>query len=86
MLANPFSPFTWCAEHEQQFPNIKHLVQQVMGIVGSQFKIEFFLYMVSIITSLKCCWLGIENLDKLVLIKKNWLDDLRFGCTNAKPT
>jgi hypothetical protein len=25
-------------------------------------------------------------LDKLILIIKNWLDDLRFGCTNAKPT
>jgi hypothetical protein len=41
--------------------------------------------MASIITSLKCCQLGIENLDKLVLIMKNWLNDLRSGCTNAKP-
>jgi hypothetical protein len=42
--------------------------------------------MASIITSLRCCQLGIENLDKLILIMKNWLDDPRFGCTNAKPT
>jgi hypothetical protein len=41
--------------------------------------------MASIITSLKCCQLGIEKLDKLVLIMKNWLNDPRFGCTNAKP-
>jgi hypothetical protein len=42
--------------------------------------------MVGIIIGLKRCWLGIENLDKLVLIMKNWVDDPRFGCTNAKPT
>jgi len=41
--------------------------------------------MVNIITSLKHYRLGIENLDKLVLIMKNWLDNPRFGCTNVEP-
>jgi hypothetical protein len=40
--------------------------------------------MASFITSLRHCWLGIENLDKLILIMKNWLDNPRFGCTNVK--
>jgi hypothetical protein len=31
------------------------------------------------------CQLGIENLDKLGLIMKNWLNNPRFGCRNAKP-
>ncbi len=35
------------------------------------------------IIGLKHCWLGIENLDKLVLIMKNWPDDLRFGCKSG---
>jgi hypothetical protein len=39
--------------------------------------------MVGIITSLKRCQLGIENLDKLVLIMKNWPNDLRFECTSG---
>jgi len=39
--------------------------------------------MVGIITSLKHCQLGIENLDKLVLIMKNWPNDPRFGCTSG---
>ncbi len=29
---------------------------------------------------LKCCCLSIENLDKLILIMKNYLDDHRLGC------
>jgi hypothetical protein len=41
--------------------------------------------MVNIITSLKHYQLGIENLDKLVLMMKNWLDNPRFGCTNVEP-
>jgi len=40
--------------------------------------------MVRVITSLKCCWHGIVNLDKLILIMKSWPNDLKFGCTNAK--
>ncbi len=71
MLANPFSPFTWWAKHEQQFPNIKHLIRQVMDIVGSQIETERIYKMVGIIIVLKRCWLGIEILDKLVLIMKN---------------
>ncbi len=31
-------------------------------------------------TSLKCCCFSTENLDKLVLIMKNYLDDCRLGC------
>ncbi len=36
--------------------------------------------MVGNITCLRHCRLGIENLDKLVLITKNQHDDLRLGC------
>jgi len=42
-----------------------------MGIVGSQIEIERIFSMAKVITGLKSCWLGIENLDKLVIIMKN---------------
>jgi hypothetical protein len=54
-----------------------------MGIVGSQIKTKRIFSMVRVITSLKCCWHGIVNLDKLILIMKNWPNDLKFGCTNG---
>jgi hypothetical protein len=38
----------------------------------------------SIITSLKHYQLGIEILDKLVLIMKNWPHNPKFGCTDVK--
>ncbi len=39
--------------------------------------------MMGVIISLKCYWIGIENLDvKLVLLMKNQLDDPRFGFTS----
>jgi len=39
--------------------------------------------MVKVITSLRHFWLGIENLDKLVLTMKNWPNDPRFRCTSG---
>jgi hypothetical protein len=54
-----------------------------MAIVNSQMKIERNFNMAGIITGLRCCQLGIGNLDKLVFIMKNWLDDPRFGCTTS---
>jgi len=68
---DPFSPFAWWEEHEQQFPNLVYLAWQVMGIVRSQIKTKGIFNTTKVITFLKCCHLGIENLDKLVLIMKN---------------
>jgi hypothetical protein len=42
-----------------------------MGIIDSQIEIEIIFNMVGVITGLKHCWLGINNLDKLVLVMKN---------------
>jgi hypothetical protein len=55
MPIDPFSPFIWWAEYEQQFPNLAYLARQVMGIVGSQIEIERIFNMVGVITSLKHC-------------------------------
>ncbi len=32
------------------------------------------------LTSLRCCRLGIDNLDKLVMIMKNWSINARSNC------
>jgi hypothetical protein len=39
--------------------------------------------MAMIITRLKHCYLGIENLDKLIIIMKNWPNDLKLGCVTS---
>jgi hypothetical protein len=71
LLANAFNLLTWWAKHEQYFSNISHLAWQFMGIINFQIEIEFFFSMVGVIIGLKLCWLGIDNLDKLVFIMKN---------------
>jgi hypothetical protein len=40
--------------------------------------------MVGVIICLKRCQLGIENLDKIVLIMKNWHEDPRSSCFISK--
>jgi hypothetical protein len=47
-----------------------------MGIVGSQTKTKKIFNMVGIIIGLKHSQLGLENLDKLVLIMKKMIIDL----------
>jgi hypothetical protein len=54
MPIDPFNPFTWWVKHDQQFPNLIYFAQ-VMGIIGSQIKIERIFNMAGVITSLKCC-------------------------------
>jgi hypothetical protein len=71
-----FSSFGWWAEHEQEFPNIIFLARQILGSIGSYIETERIFSMTKTITSLKHYCLGIENLDKLILIMKNWFDDL----------
>jgi hypothetical protein len=54
VLAIALSPFTWWAQHEQQFLNISCLAQWFMGIIGSQIKNERIFSMVGIIIGLRC--------------------------------
>jgi hypothetical protein len=54
-----------------------------MGIVGSQIETKRIFSTSRVITCLKCCQFGIKNMDKLILLMKNWLDDLSFKCTSG---
>jgi hypothetical protein len=78
-----FNSFGWWAEHEQQFPNITFLARQILGIIGLYIETERIFSMAEIIIGLKHYCLGIENLDKLILIMKNWPDDPRLGCVSG---
>ncbi len=53
------------------------MAQQILSILGSQIEIEWIFSVVGALTSLRQCHLGVENLDKLVMIYKNWLVDVR---------
>ncbi len=58
--------------HEPQILHVGYLAWQILGILGSQIEIERISSMASIPTCLKKCLLGAKNLEKLVLIHKNW--------------
>ena len=74
-------PFEWWKlEHEGQFPTVGYLARQILGIIGSQIKIERVFSIAGILTMLRRCRLGSKNLDQLVLLVKNWPDDPRQGC------
>ncbi len=45
---------------------------QMTSIINSQSKNERIFSMGGVITSLWSCWFGIENIDELILIMKNW--------------
>ncbi len=59
------------------------LAHQILGIVGSQIETKRIFNIVSVITNLQRFWLGIDNLDSLILIQ-NWPNDICLGCTGAK--
>ncbi len=48
--------------------------------MGSQIKIKWIFIVVGIITNLKKSKLGIENLNSLIFIIKNWPNDAYVGC------
>jgi hypothetical protein len=52
-----------------------------MGIVSSQIENLRIFNMLGIIEGLRHCHLGIENLEKLILIMKNWLKNPISRCT-----
>jgi hypothetical protein len=70
----------WWAKHNVQFCHVSFFACQVLGIVGSHIEINNFFNVVGVISNLKWYWLGIDNLDKFILIIKNWHSDACVGC------
>jgi hypothetical protein len=73
-------PLTWWKSHELQFPNISFVARKVFRILGSHIEIERIFSIAGVLTSLHHCRLGVENLDKLVIIMKNWSSNARVDC------
>jgi hypothetical protein len=69
------SPLSWWRKHEKEFRNVAFLARQILGIVGSQVEIERIFSITGVILSQQRCRLGVEHLDKLVFISKNWPDE-----------
>jgi hypothetical protein len=79
-LENYLLPLPGGNSHEIWFPNISFATWQILGIPRSQIEIEQIFNIVGMLTSLWHCNLGGENLNKLVMIKKNWSIDARANC------
>lgn len=69
------SPLAWWRKHEKEFRNVAFLARQILGIVGSQVEIERIFSITGVILSQQRRRLGMEHLEKLVFISKNWPDE-----------
>jgi hypothetical protein len=58
-----------------QFPNVSFLAKQILGILGSQIKIEH------VFTH---CKLRVDNLDSIIIVMNNWLDIPHLDCSRHK--
>jgi hypothetical protein len=66
-------PLTWWKLHETRFLNVSFVARQILEVFGSHIEIEHIFNITRVLTSLRCCRLGIDNLDKFVMIMKKWL-------------
>jgi hypothetical protein len=69
---------------ETQFPNVNFLVKQILGILRSHIEIERVFNLASGLTTLKCCRLQVNNLDRIITMVKNWLDGPHLNCSQHK--
>jgi hypothetical protein len=54
-------------------------------IAGSQIEIKKFFHVANVVVNLQC--LGIDNLDHIIIVAKNWPNDDCVGCAlNPKST
>ncbi len=58
------------------------LAKQIMGILSSQIEIKWVFSLVGVLITLRCSHLQLENMDRIIIVVKNWFDDL---CVNCKP-
>jgi hypothetical protein len=57
------------------------VVQKILGIPTSQIEIKNFFNIARMLTSLQCYRLGVDILDKLVMIMKNWSTNAISDCS-----
>jgi hypothetical protein len=64
------------------FPIVGFLTHQILGIVGSQIEMQKIFLLASILTKLRKCHLQLNNLERLIFVRKNWPNDFRI---DSKP-
>jgi hypothetical protein len=70
------NPLGWWWTHEGQFPNVAAiLAKQMLGIPGFQVETKRMFSLASVLKTLRCCHLQVENLDKIIIVVKNWSND-----------
>jgi hypothetical protein len=57
---------------------VTQLAKQILEILNSQIEIEWLFSLVGVLTTLR----QVKNLNKIIIVAKNWLDD---PCANCKP-
>jgi hypothetical protein len=72
-------PLAWWRAHEVHYSYVGFVARQILDIVGSQIEVERVFNIVGICTNLRRSWLGIDNLEMLISIYKNWSNDARVG-------
>jgi hypothetical protein len=75
------NPLAWWRTHNGQFSNVAILAKQMLGIPGFQGEIERVFSLASVLKTLRCCRLQVENLDRTIIVMKNWSDDPCLNCT-----
>jgi hypothetical protein len=70
----------WFKKHETMFSIVDFLTIHVLRIVSFQIEIEKKNSLVGIATNLKRCCLQSNNLEKLILVGKNWSNDIKVSC------
>ena len=73
-------PLEWWRVNEALFPCVGFLARQYLGILGSHIETERIFLVVGILCNLRRSRLGLENLNNLIMIYKNWPSDSRTDC------
>lgn len=74
------NPLTWCSTHKGQFLNVSFLAKLFFKILRSQIELERVFSLVRVLTIVKH-YLQMENLDQIIIVVKNWFDDMCLNCT-----
>ncbi len=74
-------PLAWWWIHEIPLPNVSFLGKQILGILGSQIENKRVFNLVGVLTTLRCYRLQEDNFDRIIIMVKNWLDNLHLNCS-----
>jgi hypothetical protein len=67
----------WWRTQERHFSYVGFVPRKILGCVGSQIEVKRVFNIANICTNLCCSRLGMENLEMLINIYKNWPKDAR---------